>query len=82
MRGIIAMAGTCDGYGKPILLLSSVTEGCARLWELPAFDARGALPQVPEARAFCALPEQRLFVTGDRRGEIKIFQFAGGPPAV
>lgn len=70
------MVGAMDADAKPILVVSNISEMSARLYQLPSFEPRGVLPQVPEARGFCALPEQRMLISGDRRGEVKIFQFA------
>lgn len=70
---ILDMMGQLDGAGQPVLVTSHGDEQLARMFGLPAFDERGVLPRITDARAICAGPNGLMFC-GLHNGLIRVFQ--------
>uniref|UniRef100_A0A7S3R498 Uncharacterized protein n=2 Tax=Dunaliella tertiolecta TaxID=3047 RepID=A0A7S3R498_DUNTE len=72
--GILAMAGTSDPAGTPILMVSYNGEKCVRLFELPSFSSRGYLVPVEMARTLASVSTTgTVMMTGDQNGAVRIF---------
>ena len=71
---MLAVCGALDGSQRPLLLSSYNSDGCVRMWDLPAFTERGSLPAMRDARALAAAPGG-VMVAGDQFGTVKVWRW-------
>ncbi|KAL5212985.1 hypothetical protein ABZP36_023832 [Zizania latifolia] len=72
-HGAIALSGMPDAQSKPVLLCS-LNNNTAHLYDLPSFSDRGRIFSKQEIRAIQIGPGG-LFFTGDGTGELKVWQW-------
>ncbi|XP_047082291.1 zinc finger CCCH domain-containing protein 17-like [Lolium rigidum] len=72
-NGALALAGMPDAQSKPVLVCS-LNDNTARLYDLPSFSDRGKIFGKQEIRAIQTGPGG-LFFTGDGTGELKVWQW-------
>jgi WD40 repeat protein len=73
LQGALALSGMPDAQSKPVLLCS-LNDNTARLYDLPSFSDRGRIFSKQEIRAIQMGPGG-LFFTGDGTGELKVWQW-------
>ncbi|RMZ56974.1 hypothetical protein APUTEX25_005036 [Auxenochlorella protothecoides] len=81
LPGILALAGLTDPAGRAVLMVSYNGEPVIRLWELPSFEGRGVLSGVKNVRAMTGYSAGNLLLSGDERGQVKIWRWRELPQA-
>ena len=79
--GVLAISGAIDKEQKPLLMASYNDDNCVRLFDLPSFQERGSLPQMPDSRALAAVPGD-ILVAGDVKGTVKVWRWKAPRMAV
>lgn len=72
--GILAMCGTTDSAGRPVLATAHNDENCIRLFELPTFADRGVIKEQREVRAVAFAPGG-LIIAGNWYGDLRIWRW-------
>ncbi|XP_039169528.1 zinc finger CCCH domain-containing protein 48-like [Eucalyptus grandis] len=76
-HGILALSGTIDTRGKPVLLCACL-DNTVRLYELPSFTERGKIFSRREVRTLQTAPGG-LFFTGDAAGTLTVWNWLDRP---
>ncbi|KAL3739475.1 hypothetical protein ACJRO7_020829 [Eucalyptus globulus] len=76
-HGILALSGTIDARGKPVLLCACL-DNTVRLYELPSFTERGKIFSRREVRTLQTAPGG-LFFTGDAAGTLTVWNWLDSP---
>ncbi|KAL6332587.1 hypothetical protein AAG906_009009 [Vitis piasezkii] len=79
-HGVLALFGTLDSEGKPILLCSC-NDNSVRLYELPSFTERARIFAKEQVRAIQIGPGG-LFFIGDGTGQVDVWKWQAEPTSL